>query len=392
MPPRVAPVAPQDPSNDQSSPYYVHPGDGPSSVKVIPILTGSNYHSWHRSMRRALGGKLKLEFVDGTIPVPADHFDPSFRAWNMCNMLVHSWILNSVSDSIAQSLIFMENAIDVWHDLKERFSQSDLVPIAELQQEIYALKQESKTVTEFYSDLKLLWEELEIYLPIPNCSCCQRCTCESMRLARANHFLLYIIRFLTGLNDNFSMVKSQILLMDPLPPLNKVFSMVLQHERQGNFYPSDESKVLLNAAKSKGFSSKARVCTFCGKDNHIVDNCFKKHGLPPHLRRTSSANSASIEGGVEDAPSSSSAGPVITQDQALQLIALLQNSIPSQDLNNAVSNQVGSTDFTGHTSVNGGKSSYSFHACSLGSWILDSGASHHMCNSVQWFLSYKEIT
>jgi hypothetical protein len=342
-------------------------------------------------MRRALGGKLKLEFVDGTIPVPADPFDPSFRAWNRCNMIVHSWILNSVSESIAQSLIFMENAIDVWHDLKERFSQSDLVRIAELQQEIYALKQDSKTVTEFYSDLKLLWEELEIYLPIPNCSCRQRCTCESMRLARANHLLLYIIRFLTGLNDNFSMVKSQILLMDPLPPLNKVFSMVLQHERQGNFSSSDESKVLLNAAKSKGFSSKARICTFCGKDNHIVDNCFKKHELPPHLRKTSSANSASIEGGLEDATSSSSTGPVITQDQALQLIALLQHSFPSQDLNQAVSNQVGSTNPTDHTSVNGGNSSSSFHACSLGSWILDSGASHHMCNSLQWFLSYKEI-
>jgi hypothetical protein len=178
--------------------------------------------------------------------------------------------------------------------------------------------------------------------------------------------------------------------MDPLPPLNKVFSMVLQHEYQGNFYPSDESKVLLNAVKSKGFSSKARVCTFCGKDNHIVDNCFNKHGLLPHLRKTSSANSASIEGGVEDATSSSHTGSVITQDQALQLIALLQHSIPSQDLNNAFSNQVGSTDFTGHTLVTGGKSLSSFHACSLGSWILDSGASHHICNSLQWFLSYKE--
>jgi hypothetical protein len=57
-------------------------------------------------------------------------------------MLVHSWILNSVSESIAQSLVFMENSVDVWRDLKERFSQSDLVRIAELQQEIYALKQE----------------------------------------------------------------------------------------------------------------------------------------------------------------------------------------------------------------------------------------------------------
>ncbi|MCI85101.1 flavonol sulfotransferase-like protein, partial [Trifolium medium] len=37
----------------------------------------------------------------------------------------------------------MENALDVWNDLKERFSQADLVRISELQQELYALKQES---------------------------------------------------------------------------------------------------------------------------------------------------------------------------------------------------------------------------------------------------------
>ncbi|MCI06288.1 retrovirus-related Pol polyprotein from transposon TNT 1-94, partial [Trifolium medium] len=164
-------VAPMDPTFDPSSPYYVHSSDRHSSVKVTPLLTGSNYHSWSRSMRRALGGKLKLEFVDGTIPIPEDQFNPSFRAWNRCNMLVHSWIMNSVSESIAQSIVFMENAIDVWNDLKERFSQADLIRIAELQQELHALKQDSRTVTEFYSDLKLIWEELEIYLPMSNCSC-----------------------------------------------------------------------------------------------------------------------------------------------------------------------------------------------------------------------------
>ncbi|MCI92852.1 retrovirus-related Pol polyprotein from transposon TNT 1-94, partial [Trifolium medium] len=57
---------------------------------------------------------MKFEFVDGTFPVVTDLFDPSYRAWNRCNMLVHSWILNSVSESIAQSLVFMENAVDVW--------------------------------------------------------------------------------------------------------------------------------------------------------------------------------------------------------------------------------------------------------------------------------------
>ncbi|GAU25332.1 hypothetical protein TSUD_375950 [Trifolium subterraneum] len=242
------------------------------------------------------------------VPVPADQFDPSFQSWNRCNMLVHSWIMNSVSECIAQSIVFMENAFDVWNDLKERFAQSDLVRISELQQEIYALKQDSRIVTEFYSALKLLWEELEIYLPMPNCSCRIRCTCEAMRAAHANHSLLHIVRFLTGLNDEFSVVKSQVLLIDPLPPLNKVFSMVLQHERQGNFYPSDESKALLNAAKSKGI------------DEPITQK--------------------------------NTQGPPITQYQALQLISLLQSSFSNPSSSTATSNQVGSVDLIGPSSIN----------------------------------------
>lgn len=44
----------------QSSPFFVHPSDGLSSITVSPILDGSNYHSPARSMRRALGGKMKF--------------------------------------------------------------------------------------------------------------------------------------------------------------------------------------------------------------------------------------------------------------------------------------------------------------------------------------------
>ncbi|GAU48591.1 hypothetical protein TSUD_405820 [Trifolium subterraneum] len=206
MPPRVAPPPPADPSSDPSSPYYVHSSDGPGSVKVTPPLNGSNYHSWARSMRRALGAKLKFEFVDGSIPAPVDAFDPSYRAWNRCNMLIHSWIMNSVDSSIAQSIVFMENVSDVWLDLKDRFSQGDLVRVSELQQEIYALTQDSRSVTSFYSDLKSLWEELEIYMPIPVCTCHIRCSCDAMRVARNNHHILHAMRFLTDLNDNFNVV------------------------------------------------------------------------------------------------------------------------------------------------------------------------------------------
>ncbi|CAJ2630442.1 unnamed protein product [Trifolium pratense] len=356
---------PMDPSLDASSPYFVHSSDGPNSVSVKPLLTGSNYHSWARSMRRALGGKMKFEFVDGTFPVVTDKFDPSYRAWNRCNMLVHSWILNSVSDSIAQSLMFMENAIDVWNDLKERFSQGDLVRVSELMQEIYRLQQDSKSVTDFYSELKILWEELEIYMHVPQCTCRSQCSCEAMRKARQNHHTLYAIRFLTGLNANFDMVRSQILLLDPLPPMNRVFSMVLQFERQGNFAAIDESKVLINYSDSKrppNKNSKAsssapikKHCTFCDKPNHTVADCFKKHGYPPHMQRNHGAYNASTEGGeasntVEAPPAQPASSLSITQDQFDQLMQILQSSNINPSSGSTSSHQVNSSQSFGPSS------------------------------------------
>jgi len=102
----------QDPSQQLGNVYFVHASDGSSSVSISPVLNHSNYHSWVRSMQRTLGAKNKFGFVDGSIPVPME-FDPSFKAWNRCSMLIHSWIMNSMEESIPQSIIFLENAIDV---------------------------------------------------------------------------------------------------------------------------------------------------------------------------------------------------------------------------------------------------------------------------------------
>lgn len=56
------------------------------------------------------------------------------------------------------------------------FLKSDLVSIYELMLEIYGMQQDSKSVTDIYSDLKILWEELEIYICIPICRCKVKCT------------------------------------------------------------------------------------------------------------------------------------------------------------------------------------------------------------------------
>lgn len=282
---------------------------------------------------------------------------------------------------------------------EERFSQGDLIRISELQQEIYNLKQETKSVTDFFSELKILWEELDLYLPLPTCTCRIKCSCEAMRSARSNHQLMQVIRFLTGLNDQFSVVKSQILLMDPLPNMNKIFSMVIQHERQLQLtIPNDESHTLINAVDSKKFVARnnpfkhgARVCTFCGKTNHTVENCFKKHGVPPHMQKQfqNSANNVASDGtddgSLSNGADTKSDNSPMTQGQFNTLMDLIQKSGIGQSSGHASSNQV----VVGHLST--GNTSHYMHSSSHSSWIIDSGASDHICSSIKWFHSYKQI-
>lgn len=164
-----------DPFQNQNRPYYLHLRENPTMVLVSTPLNGSNYHSWACVMRRAISGKNKIHFIDGSIPMP-DSFDPYFDLWECNNNLVHSWLMDSVSSSIAQSIVYMDSAADVWRDLKERFSQGDLVHIAELQQKLYSFRQDSSSVTDYFTELKVLWEELKNYRPTRSCVCDVKCT------------------------------------------------------------------------------------------------------------------------------------------------------------------------------------------------------------------------
>lgn len=83
--------------------------------------------------------------------------------------------------------LFMENVVDVWIDLKEPLSWGDFAFIYELMQEIYGMQQGSKSFTDFYSNLKIIWEELEIHLPIHTCTCFIKCSREAMHSARKHH-------------------------------------------------------------------------------------------------------------------------------------------------------------------------------------------------------------
>jgi len=58
----------------------------------------------------------------------------------------------------------------------------------------------------------------------------------------------YVICFLEGQHENYSNVKTQVLLMEPLPNINKAFSLIMQQLRQHSNSRNlkVENKVLAN--------------------------------------------------------------------------------------------------------------------------------------------------
>lgn len=151
--------------------------------------------------------------------------DLNRAAWERCNHLVQSWLINSVSDSIAQTIVFCDTALEVWLDLKERFSKIDRIRIANMRSSINNLKQGAKSVLDYFTEMKSLWEKLSSHRPIPNCSCIHPCRCVASRVAKTLMNEDQIVQFLTGLNDQFPVVRTQVLLY-----LIKVYSLVVQEE------------------------------------------------------------------------------------------------------------------------------------------------------------------
>ncbi|RVW60262.1 hypothetical protein CK203_097081 [Vitis vinifera] len=112
----------QQPSNggklDAANPYFLHHSDHPGMVLVSKPLNGENYSTWCRAMTISLNAKSKLGFIDGTTTMPSATDKPDEHAsWKKCNDMILSWILNSLSQDLADSVIFSTTAQEIRRDI-----------------------------------------------------------------------------------------------------------------------------------------------------------------------------------------------------------------------------------------------------------------------------------
>ena len=220
------------------------------------------------------------------------------------------------------------------------------------------------------------------------------------------------MKFLMGVKDSFSQVRTLVFLTDTLPSLNKVYALLIQEEVQrtviGGASTGVESTIL--AAKGQNFTTDSAsnhnakgkdmsMCTHCGKLGHTANKCYKLHGFPLGFKfknKPSMAHQVSSGQAQESLPLASPFHnhPGFTLGQYQQLLAL--TSTPQ--VKEAPMANVAISSNTAMTGIDFSHSVFfaqvvNRRAYGRNTWVLDTGATNHkmlaaICARINQKMSY----
>ncbi|XP_057520839.1 uncharacterized protein LOC130801095 [Amaranthus tricolor] len=305
---------------------------------------------------------------------------------------------------VANSIVFCSERL--WDTLRSRFSIVNGPRIQRLKSSIARCEQtKTMSIATYFGKLTALWEELNNYEPLIQCSCCNTCTAGKEHKKRRDNTRLH--QFLMGLYpDNFSQTRAHILSQDPLPTIDRAYQLLVQDERVRLTTPFPEDKppqavgfaVRTPPGRNRsdqrsspaGASSDQRdksilFCSHCRESGHVISGCFALNGYPewwpPGSSKQQSGPSGNSgrsgrgrqppttargRGGYVKAHAVAAATRVFSPDQWKILASFIGNTKVSDDR------------LTGEFDCN--------------SWIIDTGASRHVTCNDSWLFDVHNVT
>ena len=134
--------------------------------------------------------------------------------------------------------------------------------------------------------------------------------------------------------------------------------------------------------------SSSYLCTHCKVPGHSYERCFKIHGYPVGFKGFKDKKfAASIQSSQSPQTSlnESSFTPSISVDQYNYLMEVLKNQAPDSSITSGI------TDLETNYQANLA-GIVSLFSCSNSQWIIDSGATDHICNNLNSFSDFKSFT
>lgn len=133
-----------------------------------------------------------------------------------------------------------------------------------LHREIGRLTQAHNTVSSYYCRLKQLWDEYSSLVVLPSCEC------DTARQYITHDQQQRLLQFLMGLNESYAQIRSQILMMRPLPSVSQAFSIISQEESHRLLSTVDIPSTTFFSTQGNSNNQRKEVltCDYCHWNGH----------------------------------------------------------------------------------------------------------------------------
>lgn len=210
------------------------------------------------------------------------------------NLVVMGYLWHSMEPHSATTVEFCNSSKKIWYSTAEYCSHQSNVPrVYEIYEKILSTKQSGKSLFEYYSSLKNLWNQLLQYWP------------NTIDLAQQKqHWVEFMIAtLLSSLDSNLGGFKDQILTNETLPSIVNISRLLCSSLGQNSIDTTLDSSALISSnggcggfcGGRGGHSSRAVSHGYgrngghgdewdhCGGINHIKPYCWEKYGKPDYL-------------------------------------------------------------------------------------------------------------
>lgn len=186
------------------------------------------------------------------------------------------------------------SAKEAWLELEDCYWQSNNPKLYKIRYDISNLKQLEDSVNNYYNKIKALWDELDGLLAHTICTC-NLCTSGALQNAREEKRRERINQFVMGLDDDFGIIRGQILAKKLTPLLSKVFLFLVTQEenhkkatRGNQIHKANSTTMAVNKkpptknqkkTEKKSFKNGKRpnsdlYCDNCKFHGHTRANCY----------------------------------------------------------------------------------------------------------------------
>ncbi|KAB5519000.1 hypothetical protein DKX38_023319 [Salix brachista] len=255
----------------------------PTSIPYGVKLNGPNFSLWSQVVTMFVAGRGRMGYLNGTTPQPAVT-SATYSKWIMEDAIVKGWLIGAMEANVMTLFIRLPTAKNVWDAMSKTYYEgADKSILYDLSRKAMTTKQAGRSVAAYYSDLQIIWQELDHRRPIPF----TQADVINTRMTEIGEDRVYL--FLAGLDDVYDSIRGDILRTDPLPGPDVAFSTVRREElrRHTMMNQSDTSQMAMAVKKvgnhpitSSSLMPVGGPCTHCGSTKHVAETCFKKHGYP----------------------------------------------------------------------------------------------------------------